>query len=161
MRGGCPQGFTLAEVLISILLIAIAVLSVFSIQLATRVQTKKTILREQAAQFNRSLQERLRNFVRPATDALPPGGPDWHLPGDDCGTPGVPADDFCWALDTLGGEEHDATNALNAAGTLLLPADFRAAPSNGKLKYKVVSDLVNGKPVRRVEVRVTWDEVAQ
>jgi len=82
-------GFSLAEVIISILLVAIAVVSVFSIQLAIRAQGKKSTIHEDVARYNRLLQEELKNYVRPnnpiglLTQGIP-GNPAWHLPGDPC-----------------------------------------------------------------------------
>lgn len=145
------KGYTLAEVMVSVVLLAAAMAMVSSVILTVRVHGRHSDRREQVALYSRALEEELKNYVKPEVGvpaAGAPGSPAWHFPSDPCtGCPGGPS---CWALAVC---EHDAS--------VLLPPEFRAPPYNATMRYTVAPvTLVNGQTVLKTQIHVQWDEPA-
>jgi len=129
------------EVVVSILLIAIAAAGVFGALFSASLQASVSTDQELASLQVQSLLDELRNFVTEDTSDGPdaPGAASggtrsWRLPGDLCG---------CWALQT--GVEHDVTARLPA------PLAGRAT-----MNYRVEVLLFDGREVRQVRARLDW-----
>lgn len=131
------RGHTLAEILIATLLLASTVSMVAGVFLSGAGQSGRAFRREEAALAAQGLLEELGNFVTadPGTPSEGPAG-SWAFPGEDGGT---------WALEA---GTHDASARL--------PSSLRER--SGRLTYAVTVEESGGLPLRRVEVRVDWNE---
>ena len=136
-------GFTLVEVLIATLLLAVGVAGVFSVTLSARQQSKRHAGRDKINQYGRKLQEELKSYVTYTADTTPnspadparlPGGNKKH-PNDTCGE---------WALSTAC--THDVTS--------MLPDELKRPPYNARLTYEVKKEGL----VRKVDIRMKWDD---
>ncbi|MBI4348714.1 MAG: type II secretion system protein [Elusimicrobia bacterium] len=158
------NGFTLIEICVAALLIAIGATALFAVALSTRRTVAVSPLREQMNQYARLLSESLKGYVTaclpgavstacPAsiTDAARNAGAPhgtWALSkpdGTDCGTDG-----YNWALDAA-----DADNPHDAS--CFLPAELTSAPpdgANATLKYTVA--VADG--ARKFEIIMAWEE---
>jgi prepilin-type N-terminal cleavage/methylation domain-containing protein len=143
LRSTKAAGFTLVEVVIATLLLAVGVAGVFSVTLSARQQGKRHAGRDKINQYGRQLQEELKSYVTythsdtpnlPATSRGLPRGQKKH-PDDTCGE---------WALSTTCA--HDVTS--------MLPEDLKRAPYNAKLTYTVKMEGL----VRRVNIQMKWDD---
>ena len=126
------------EVVISILILALAVPGIFGALLSASMQTGVSTEHERAALQVQSLLDELRDFVTASTAAAadaPGDSGTWMLTGDTCG---------CWALQA---GAHDVTARL--------PAEFR--DHGAHLRYTVDVVMVNGQNVRRVNARLEWE----
>ena len=141
------SGFTLVEVCISALIIAIGATALFAVALSTRRTVAVSPLREQMNQYARKLTEDLKAYVTKdfsnmtgaPDNFLFPGHPSWAFPGD-AGN--------AWAL-SYG--NHDAT--------ALLPATLKApAAPMATLKYTVKAPSAGDPNVRQVVVTTNWTE---
>lgn len=134
---GASKGFSLVEVTIASLIIAIGTTAILSVATTSKMQLKRSDTKEQMNQQARRLVEELKNYVKPAsyTGAGGPNGGSWAFPGDTAGG---------WAL---GPGDHDVTANL--------PASLRNAPVNAKLLYTVTVDAGGN---RRISVSMKWDE---
>jgi Tfp pilus assembly protein PilV len=130
------RGGAMIEVVISVLILALAVPGIFGAMLSATGQTSVSVEQERAALEVQSLLEELRNYVtaNPASSEGPGAAGGWVLPGDSCA---------CWALQA---GDHEATERL--------PRDLR--DRGARLRYTVDLVAVNGEPVRRVHARVDW-----
>lgn len=172
--GHAQAGYTLAEVVVSVLLISIIVTSVFSVSLTSKMSDGKNDRRLAAGQAARQVSSRLKNFVTGCDCNVTTGacnaascsiqGPtpragvlSWSFnnPPDiiDC-WPATPPYGACgngsdvYAL-TLGA--HDIRG--------LLPADFAASPFNARVIYTVTTaGTLEGRPIPRVSIDVQWTE---
>lgn len=133
------NGFTLVEVCVSAMIVAIGATALFAVALSTRRTIAVSPIREQMHQYSRLLLETLKTYVTPDTSnnlGAPNGS--WALCAGDTGQ--------SWAL---GSGTHNAD--------CLLPATLTAAPPAGasaQLRYVV---LVTGG-ARKITVNMTWTE---
>lgn len=139
MKSDKAAGFTLVEVLIATLLLAVGVAGVFSVTLSARVQSKRHAGRDKINQYGRRLQEELKSYVTadPSNLQGAPGN-SWRHPNDTCGQPAL--SDAC---------THDVTS--------MLPAELKSAPFNAKLTYQV-STVAKTGGLKKVEITMTWDD---
>lgn len=136
------RGSTLIEVVISILIVAVVTMSVFSVALVGRQSKGRATRRAAAAFAQRRLLEELKNYITADIEAVPGPGAfpnGWGLPGDHCG---------CWAL---------------TAGTHRLDADvwlpqLAGRPYNGVISYLVTTEAVSVGDLPTVTASVAWDE---
>jgi Tfp pilus assembly protein PilV len=127
---------TLAEVLVSTLLIAIAVATVAAIFVSGGQQDVRIERSTLASTQLQQLLEELENFTTAdSSNAADGPGGGWTLAGDTCG---------CWALQE---GTHDVTARL--------PASLRN-DAGARLTYTVAVEDRNGSPVRRVDAVLTW-----
>lgn len=150
------KGYTLVEVMIGILLVAVVVTSVFSLVLTSQTTSKKSGRKAQGQYYMRQAMEQLKAYVtadsgdgiRGPQGVGTVGDPDgpWKFPGDS--HPGT-------ALDSSG--EHDITS--------MLPAEFRALfpDDDVKLTYQVTREPAGCDPTtpgcrKKAEFQMTWDE---
>lgn len=133
------KGFTLAEVSVAALLLAIGATGIFAVVLTCRYNMRNNQAREEMQHYARKLAEDLKGYVRTvdSTDATNAPGGSWVHPSDPSGS---------WAL-TPG--EHNVTT--------MLPAYLQAAPYNATLRYTVSIGATNDSP-RQVDVRIQWTE---
>lgn len=152
-RGGARQrGYTLVEIIISIMLTALMVSSVFSVALTSKTGGGKQERKLVAAEATRQLSARLKNFVKDPTGntsgILGPGsGADrWSLddsPVNDCGPScGAPSCTNCYAL---------APGVHELQG--FLPVWFTNAPYNARISY----DVISASPYN-VQISVNWTD---
>lgn len=132
-------GFTLVEVVIATLLLAVGVAGVFSVTLTARVQSKRHAGRDKINQYGRRLGEELKSYVTADITNLQ-GAPQnsWRHPNDTCTQ---------WALSETC--THDVTS--------MLPLDLRSPPYNARLTYQVYAPVKAQDP-RRVEISMTWSD---
>jgi Tfp pilus assembly protein PilV len=140
MRRNAQPGAVLVEIIISVLLTAVAVSAILGAMLSTSQQAARSQARERAALCLYQLVQELRNYVTadasPNPDAPGGGGADgWRLPGDACG---------CWALDET--QPHDVSARL--------PAEL--AQSGATMSYTVQVVPVNGLQSRQVTATLNW-----
>ncbi|MBI3554558.1 MAG: prepilin-type N-terminal cleavage/methylation domain-containing protein [Elusimicrobia bacterium] len=137
------KGFTLAEVLIATLLVAIMAMGAFSVALTGRAASSKGPRRAAAALAVQRVSETLKGFVTADTAlALGPGGAGpngWGLPGDRCN---------CYALQA-GPHELDPA--------LWLP-QLAAAPYSGTISYTVASAATPNGLRPTATFSVAWTE---
>lgn len=136
-RRRAHRGSAQLEVLISVLLLAVAAAAVFAALLSSSYQTKTASDREQASLQIENLLDELRNFTTadktgpgPATDNT------WKVYGDSCAG--------CAALDP---GLHDVSSRLPAA----------MLARNATLTYTVSPTTVNGVTLNQVSVQLDWD----
>lgn len=139
---GRPNGFTLIEILISVLLIAAVVTSIFPLLLTSKLQVVKSGRRGEALNYTRQAMETLKAFT--TADPSYPTGPGsaaqpWTYPGEPCGG--------CWALAP---GVHDLTQTL--------PAAFRASPVNGTLSYTVSDFACGSRTCKQVQFTSNWSD---
>lgn len=128
---GKADGFTLVEVVIGTLLIAIMVGPLFSVALTARQSKPRVDQKTAAALAANRLLERLKLYVTADTAASPGPAPGtspngWGLPGDPCGcyalSPGVhqlaPA---AWLPELPGGSIRYTVTALAVGGGVSQP----------------------------------------
>lgn len=153
------RGYTLVEVVVAMLLVAVMVASVFSVALTAKQGGGKTERRLMAARASKHLTGVLKTFaadpsiaVTSATAASwgPGAGTNkWSLDDgtvDDLGDPpGDPCVD-CYAL-------RPGTHTV----TGILPSWFEAAPYGAKLRYCVNNSLAVGQGTP-VSVTIDWKE---
>ncbi len=142
-------GFTLVETLVAILLMAVVVMSVFSIALTSRTAGKKTSRKAIAGIYTKTVEEKLKSYITGDLDSTTSGpNADWWIPGDACGN--------CWALAP---GAHDMTSILPAVCTPNQPI-CSGAPANATLTYTVVNQggCVEAGCRKRVEVKLDWTE---
>ena len=148
MRSIKKAGFTLVEVVIATLLLAVGVAGVFSVTLSARQQDKRHAARDKINQYGRLLQEELKSYVTFEEELT-------NLQGAPKGSWSHPKDTSqCrqWALSN--GCTHDVT--------ALLPPELKSAPFNARLTYDVFVEALgpadNKRNVRRVEITMKWDD---
>ncbi len=152
------KGFTLVEVLLGILILAMVSFGLMSVILASRKTQSSSDRRQLSSLFATQLREALRNYdiaddraTKGATGNFltlknTTGG--YALTGDVCascaGVGGV-----VWAFDA---GTHNVTNSG------LLPSWFTAAPFSGTLTYTVTAVGSAPNISRSVSVNVNWTE---
>ncbi|MFA6031068.1 MAG: type II secretion system protein [Elusimicrobiota bacterium] len=140
-RRGRPNGFTLIEILISVLLIAAVVTSIFPLLLTSKLQVVKSGRRGEALNYTRQAMETLKAFT--TGDSSYPTGPGgalpWTYPGEACGG--------CWAL---------APGTHNLTPTL--PASFTGAPVNGTISYTVSDFACGSRTCKQVQFSANWSD---
>ena len=137
------NGFTLIEVCVSALIVAIGATALFAVALSTRRTIAVSPIREQMNQYSRLLLETLKTYVTADTN-VDTGAPNpaaankWQLCAGDAA--------HTWAL-TSGNHNADC----------LLPASLTAAPPAGasaQLRYTV--SVTGG--ARKITVTMNWVE---
>lgn len=152
------RGYSIAEVLIGMLLTALVVASVMSVVLTAKRGSSVSDARVAANNSARKVLERLKNYItaslgEPGPNGGLTGNAGWSLPGDTCGPPaGKPGGTCaspCYALDTACA--HNVTS--------LMPAELTGPPYAMVMWYDV-ADLdpgagqANFRP--KVDVKVDW-----
>lgn len=155
------RGYTLLEVVVSMLVTAIVATSVFSLALSTKRSGAKGLHKLVAGQGARQVSEILKNYVSgdwttSAAD-LPIDGPSetaampWQMTQgsvqDSC-SDSDPAPASCYAL---------AVGSHTLKG--YLPSWFENPPYNARVKYHVTDTGNAGGFVPKVSVTVRWDEI--
>jgi len=134
------RGFTLIEVVIATMLMAVGVTAVFSVALTARYRMNRNLLKSRMSQEARRLSDDLKNFVTydsTIVDGAP--GSAWRLPDDQCSQ---------WALSEYC--VHDVTGRL--------PGDLRKAPVSASLAYSVSVEPRGHGYVRKVDIQMRWTE---
>ena len=165
------KGYTIIEVVISILLTAVMVSAVFSVALSSRQSGGKSDRKLLAAQASKTLSMVLRSYVtgEPANTVIagpnaarnllpgPPFAPEmWHVH-----TPGVQTDSQgdVYALapyPNQGSLVHRLDCLLPNDSGCFLPKLLRDPPYNGTIQYTVTVPAANAAP--QVSVDVNWTE---
>lgn len=152
-RRARPQaGFTLAEVAVAALLLAIGATGILSVVLQCRYTMKNTTARESVTYAAKRVLEDLKAFVHTPDNSTTTTAPLSCASGNTalrCWTYQYDSSTCnSWALNTSC--THNVTNAL--------PADVRAAPWNATLDYNV--SLVNGDIYgpRRIDMNMRWND---
>ncbi len=144
-RRGRRNGFTLVEVCVAAMIVAIGATALFAVALSTRRTIAVSPIREQMHQYSRLLLETLKTHVTSDTAVAtgapyPTLGSPWRLcPPDKTNSDGT----LAWALSA---GNHNADCFLTPALT--------GAPVNAHLLYAV---SVQGG-ARRITVTMNWDE---
>lgn len=152
------RGYTLVEVVVAMLLMAIMVSSVLSLALSSRQAGGKSDRRMEAARVSRELTGLLKNYVTgdPTTNLI--AGPNANNPVNswslDDNTRVPPISDSC----TCGGPNVYALAPGTHTITGFLPGWFAATPYNATLKYYVGSETIDGSPAPQINVTVDWVE---
>lgn len=140
------RGFTLAEVSIAALLLAIGATGIFAVVLTCRYNVKNNQAREETQHYARKLVEDLKGYVRESNEANATNAPNgtWAHPNDSSAN-------AAWAL---------AAGAHTAS--TVLPQYLRDPPFNATLSYTVTllpcaNPSANDCP-RQIDVTVRWDE---
>ncbi|MBI4424343.1 MAG: prepilin-type N-terminal cleavage/methylation domain-containing protein [Elusimicrobia bacterium] len=124
-------GFTLAEVMIAALIMAVGTSAMLSVTLSTRTQLIRTGIKDQMAQESRQLLQKLQFYV--AQDGVagsPQGG--WSIPGD-------------IVSGALTNGPHVATD--------LLPDHLKGAPHEATLEYFVTQE----GDTKKIDITATWE----
>lgn len=155
------NGYTLVEVVIAMMLMAVMVSSVFSVVLSTKQSGGKSDRKLAASQASKEMTTMLKGFVSdPTARGLgePIDGPntnngvnEWAL---DDATQSPP---ITCAHGTLG-PNHYALAAGTHTVTGVLPSWFAGPPYLGTMRYFVNVAVVNGQDVPQVAVQVDWTE---
>lgn len=152
-------GYTLAEVIISMLLVAMMVGAVYRLALTSMQSGNKIDRKVFANQAERHLSEQLRQYVTADSTTNLIAGPNggtgataWYMQGS--ASPqggGVTVIDSLGAVYALASGTHNLHNYL--------PQWFEAAPYNATAQYVVTpqAGLGNGTPVN-INVTVIWTE---
>lgn len=152
------RGYTLIEVVVAMLLMALMVSSVLSIALSSRQSGGKSQRRAEAARITRELTGLLKNYVTgdPTTSLI--SGPNANNPVNswslDDETKMPPVFDNC----TCGGPNVYALAPGTHTITGLLPGWLAAAPYNATLKYYVGSEVIDDSSAPQINVTVDWVE---
>jgi len=132
-------GYTLVEVMVGTVLVALIVSAIFALTLTTQVSSKKSGRRAKGLYYTRQAMERLKSYV--TADSTSPGlGPtaSWIYPGDASNTyalsPGI----------------HDITNSL--------PSSFRTELPGATLVYTVSNYACGARVCQQVTFSIRWDE---
>ncbi len=158
-------GYTLVEVVVALLISCIMVTAMFSVALTAKGGSGKSGRRIVANQASAQISSMLRGFVTGCGCNVNTGGcaADCALiPGPNTSNAGVAT----WYINGFGGITDDLSGgnvyALMAGVHNLrnvLPPWFEGPPYNGRVSYTVtVADTVQGRPVPRVDVNITWVE---
>jgi prepilin-type N-terminal cleavage/methylation domain-containing protein len=144
------KGFTLIEVIVSVLITAVMVSSVFSVSLTSKRSNVRADRRLIAAQAARSLTSTLQSYVSADTAQVIIPGPSggsapWELPSD------TNASNYA-----LSGGSHTLQNIA----PLYVPYWFQAPPYNAQLIYYVqyMGSGAADQQTPWVNVTVTWTE---
>lgn len=152
------RGYTLVEVVVAMLLMAIMVSSVFSLALSSRQAGGKSERRMEAARITKEVTGLLKNYVTgdPTTTLI--AGPNANNPANtwslDDPTRVPPVTDTC----TCGGPNPYALAPGTHTIAGLLPLWFSGPPYNATLKYYVGSETIDGSPAPQINVTVDWTE---
>jgi len=139
------RGATLVELLMAVIVLAIAVSMTAGLMLSGGGQAERPKRKEEVSLYIGALMDELKNYVAaPAAGSVEPGpdeeaapGGNWRIPGDACN---------CWALKE---GAHDVT-----ASERFLPKEFRKT-HNARLTYNVT---LNPDQTRRVDVTLDWED---
>lgn len=160
---GC-KGFTLLEILVSILLTAVMVSSVFSIALTAKRGGGRTDRKMIASQGSRELTAMLRLYVtaNPNEANWGPNAGNWTLDSggiNDCGDLGASPPTDCPGTDNCPG-----CYALEKGSHVLsgfLPGWFEGSPYNARttywVSYQYAYSVANGT-MPLVNISVDWSE---
>ncbi|MBI5245297.1 MAG: prepilin-type N-terminal cleavage/methylation domain-containing protein [Elusimicrobia bacterium] len=142
---GC-KGFTLVEVVIAALLLAIGVTASFSVCLMSKFKLSKDKYRSQMQLYSRLLMDDLKSYVTPDPNITTDGAPGGAWRYNVGGTP----KDLCgeWAL---------SENCRHDVSTIL-PSTLYDAPVSARITYTVTPETVDGMSRRRVDITMTWND---
>ncbi len=140
------KGFTLIEVVISILIASMAVMASFSVVLSSFVSADKAEKKQEAATIIRYASEKLKEYV----SADPTLGAPYALPGG-----GIWGDDLSgkWALDASGSGKHDITPLLDR-----LDPDLTFGGGSRKLEYRVRDMACGAFTCKEVTFKLKYNE---
>ena len=167
------DGYSMIEVIVSMLLTAIMVSAVFSIAISNQQGNNRVDRRTIAAQAQRHLTELLAQYVTadpaaaqiagPSTNV--PGAASWRLNGWPLGENGQVITDSCGACYALAPGVHTLTGYLpawfagppyNATISYTIPANGAGAFDSSNVSYNMAT-LGTGN-VPKVNVTVNWTE---
>ncbi|MBI5200692.1 MAG: type II secretion system protein [Elusimicrobia bacterium] len=137
------NGFTLIEVCVAAMIVAIGATALFAVALSTRRTVAVSPIREQMTQYSRLLMETLKTYV--TSDV-----------SNNTGAPN-PAAANPWQLCAGDGAHTWALTSGNHNADCLLPTSLTAAPptgANATLRYAV---SVSGG-ARKITVTMSWTE---
>jgi type II secretory pathway pseudopilin PulG len=169
MKRRREAGYTMIEVVVSILLTATLVSAVFSVALSTTQSTGKTDRKMLAAQAQRALTSALKGYVTADRNSGLIFGPNAAARGNNSNswnihTPGVQTDSAgdVYALSpypNAGTTTHTLTciAAPGADAGCFLPKIMRDAPVSGTVTYVVNVSAVNAPP--RITVTVNYNDL--
>ncbi|MBI3553304.1 MAG: type II secretion system protein [Elusimicrobia bacterium] len=159
MKKAGRSGYTLLEVIISMMLTAILCSAVFSIAITAQQSSNKIDRRVIANQCQRHLSEMLANYVSgdySATNdriagptSTTPGVASWYINGA-TGEDGRVIVDSCGACYALSPGVHTLTN--------FLPGWFEVQPFNGAISYTITNTALTNGNQPNVSISVTWTE---
>jgi prepilin-type N-terminal cleavage/methylation domain-containing protein len=154
------RGYTLVEVVVSMLLMSIMVSSVFSLALSARQSGGKSDRRMEASQAAKQMTGLLRNYVTgdPATTLI--DGPNAKNPANrwslSDSTVSPPIVETCTAGACVPAGYALAPGSHTVTG--VLPGWFAGPPYNAELKYYVGTETIDGLPAPQINVWVDWTE---
>ena len=156
------RGFTLAEVVVAILVMAVVTLGIFAVVSSNRTATQKVDKKVRALFYSRQAMDKLKAYVTADSGAGGPT-PNWRIPEDSCNAGLGTCTPTCWALEAC---THDLTAMLPAACGPGVPF-CSGSPINAKLSY-TVTDLAADPgcgagqagpvPCKRVVFNMQWSE---
>jgi type II secretory pathway pseudopilin PulG len=178
---GKRDGYTLVEVIISILLTSVLVSAVFSVALTAKSGGGKADRKLLGAQSVAAMTDALKGYVTGDSNNTMVNGPNFHYRGNHTvntwhiHNPGIQEDHSCTivgppytAAPTIGGIQDVyalstgahclvcvASSAGGADSACFLPKLLRDPPYNGSIFYKVTAGA-NGAP--QVDAGVYWTE---
>jgi len=167
-RPHSAAGFTLTEVVISILLTGIIVTGTFSAVLVAKKTPQISTNRISAALAERQMLETLQNYQTASyqgSDAGSGPGGSWHLPGDRCSVCAAPnCPDICEAVGACGAGCYALQTGCSHDVSDLLPQFMKDSPYFAKMCY-TVSNLDNTGAQEnfrpQVTVKIQWTEVQE
>lgn len=154
------HGFSLAEVMVGMLLAAIMVTAVFTVALTVKRGVSRSDNRSAANNAARLLLEELKNYqTADQTAGLGPNAGAWSFPVGACaGEPIPPA----WAVGYCAAASYALSEGCAHCATLRVPAALRSPPIRMTMLYRVTNEDTSGwgQPgyMPRVETQVDWVE---
>ncbi len=157
------NGYTLVEVLISMMLTAVMVGAVFSVAITGQQSGNKVDRHVIANQYSRHLSEALAAYVVDANSYTTANNA--LIAGPASTTPGTAS----WAINgTLGEDGRSVVDSMGAVWALTpgnhiltgyLPLWFEGAPYNATISYLVTAKAVGGVGVaNQAQVHINWTE---
>lgn len=158
------RGFTLAEVMIGILLTALVVSAVMGVALTARRDSPRADRKMAATYAAKQLMDDLKNYITASLDAGAGPGPgnSWAFPGD-AGASCTITSGPCMGLGACVNRAALWTGCLHN-GSAVLPANLSAAPISMQICYCVIdisgAGVGYGNPgfLPQVNVTASWAE---
>ena len=168
--GRSSKGFTLVEVAVAMLIMAMVSTGIFAVLLTARTNQVQSDQRQSAIIYAQKLRDQLKNYQADYGQVADLNRVCQRMCGANCGT------SACYArvtgdsgAGTCGGGStihafyntttSFATNCWHRA-TGLLPTTFTSAPFSARMCYKSTPVTVSGRSVPQVDIRVEWREPA-